>query len=550
MTRWALRRSRPPAVAPITWYSRQTCHFIYLHVCEKLEIGAESDYFGLRVSPPSGPARWLNLRNPLDPHRIPGKRLQLRVKFWVPPHLLINEPTRHQFYLHAKLVLTDGTLVVADLEVARRIVAYIAQAETGDCDPDAPPLHVYEECSKIGPQGDRPDDHVQKIIEYHCEMAGMRASQAEYRLLKAISNLESFGEELFFCKTVNEFNNAHNLYSHLLYHGRAQEERRRGDEQEIDGGGTVGCLAGGGGGGCGCRLSTCVGVGPRGLVVYRPACTADHDIGEEKQRLRLGVTYEKGVTLGNVTMSHRTREARRLASLPLNYDRSAARSTRELVHSLQMYCKLFIPYTAILRAQPLRNMFQLWYASSESGHEAALHVKLGTRGQAAALYRAVTEKHAFYCCETVRTDVTEQFIRDLKGTIASIFKDSTTLGRRYVFDIRRTCREVHDRARRAAHARALAALEPRARRRSAQHSDTEECVETRVSSSGSGSGSGSEAFACGVCMDAPMDTVFLPCRHVLCCGTCAPKCERCPLCRREIEQSMHIFLPIEYQKIG
>ncbi|GBP17120.1 hypothetical protein EVAR_17247_1 [Eumeta japonica] len=35
----------------------------------------------------------------------------------------------------------------------------------------------------------------------------------------------------------------------------------------------------------------------------------------------------KSVTLGNVTMSHRTREARRMpCSLPLNYDRSAARS--------------------------------------------------------------------------------------------------------------------------------------------------------------------------------------------------------------------------------
>ncbi|GBP40737.1 hypothetical protein EVAR_26400_1 [Eumeta japonica] len=43
-------------------------------------------------------------------------------------------------------------------------------------------------------------------------------------------------------------------------------------------------------------------------------------------------------------MSHRTRErpAECLASLPLNYDRSAARSTRELVHSLQMYCKLLL----------------------------------------------------------------------------------------------------------------------------------------------------------------------------------------------------------------
>ncbi|GBP92457.1 hypothetical protein EVAR_99633_1 [Eumeta japonica] len=44
---------------------------------------------------------------------------------------------------------------------------------------------------------------------------------------------------------------------------------------------------------------------------------------------RLGCGWEslmKNVTLGNVTMSHRTREARRMpcVSLPLNYDRSAA----------------------------------------------------------------------------------------------------------------------------------------------------------------------------------------------------------------------------------
>ncbi|GBP47878.1 hypothetical protein EVAR_33594_1 [Eumeta japonica] len=46
--------------------------------------------------------------------------------------------------------------------------------------------------------------------------------------------------------------------------------------------------------------------------------------------LRLGVTL-KSVTLGNVTMSHRTREARRMpcVSLPLNYDRSAARAALE-----------------------------------------------------------------------------------------------------------------------------------------------------------------------------------------------------------------------------
>ncbi|CAB3244909.1 unnamed protein product [Arctia plantaginis] len=452
-------------------------------VCEKLEIGAEADYFGLRVSPGSGPGRWLNLRNPLDPHRIPGGRLDLRVKFWVPPHLLINEPTRHQFYLHAKLDLTEGRLVVADLEVARRIIAYIAQAETGDFDPDLPPKHIYAECDKIGPQGERPEDHIEKIIEYHCEITGMRASQAEYRLLKEISKLESFGEELFFCKPVTQINNAHNLYSHLLYHRQQAEEPSRGarDEQEIDGGATVGCLTSGqSAGGCGCRLSTCVGVSPHGIVVYRPACNGEQDIGVEKKS---------------------------------------------------------IPYTAIHRAQPFRRNFQMSYVTDE-GNEAPLHVKMATSGQAAALYRAVTEKHAFYCCETVRSDVTEQFIRDLKGTIASIFNDSTTLGRRYVFDIRRTCREVHDRARRARHA---ADRQRRADRDGTEHKGSR----SRSSSSGCGAG---ESLACRACMDAAIDTLFLPCRHVVCCGDCAHRCTRCPLCRGEIEKLMLIFLPVEYQR--
>ncbi|GBP50671.1 hypothetical protein EVAR_34179_1 [Eumeta japonica] len=46
-----------------------------------------------------------------------------------------------------------------------------------------------------------------------------------------------------------------------------------------------------------------------------PGLAANHLV--DTVRLRLGVTYEKGVTLGNVTMSHRTRErpAECLASL-------------------------------------------------------------------------------------------------------------------------------------------------------------------------------------------------------------------------------------------
>ncbi|VVD00081.1 unnamed protein product [Leptidea sinapis] len=71
--------------------------------------------------------------------------------------------------------------------------------------------------------------------------------------------------------------------------------------------------------------------------------------------------------------------------------------------------------------------------------------------------------------------------------------------------------------------------------------------EARSRSSSAGGGGGA-ALACRVCMDGPIDTLFLPCRHVLCCEQCAPRCNRCPLCRGEIEKFMHIFLPVEYQK--
>ena len=83
-----------------------------------------------------------------------------------------------------------------------------------------------------------------------------------------------------------------------------------------------------------------------------------------------------------------------------------------------------------------------------NGESQALGFRLESALTANAIYRAVTEKHAFYSCETVRNTVTTQFIRDLKGTIFSLFNENTTLGKNYVFDIRRTCREVYDHTRR------------------------------------------------------------------------------------------------------
>lgn len=156
---------------------------------------------------------------------------------------------------------------------------------------DEPPTAIYNQCANIGPQEEKPSDYIQRIIDYHYEIAGMKSSSAEYQLLKEISDMESFGEELFFCKPTNAHNNndAHSLYCHLLYHGKVSESEgmpNKYDDMYVSQ--TVGCLTTGGiqeGGveGCGCKLGMCVGVGPQGINVYRPGNGIGED-HEEKQR--------------------------------------------------------------------------------------------------------------------------------------------------------------------------------------------------------------------------------------------------------------------------
>ena len=48
---------------------------------------------------------------------------------------------------------------------------------------------------------------------------------------------------------------------------------------------------------------------------------------------------------------------------------------------------------------------------------------------------------------------------------------------------------------------------------------------------------------CRVCMDADTDTAFCPCGHLVCCSSCAERLDTCPMCRSQITQMQHIFLP-------
>lgn len=75
-----------------------------------------------------------------------------------------------------------------------------------------------------------------------------------------------------------------------------------------------------------------------------------------------------------------------------------------------------IPWTAIQHASSHRRIFRLTYLGHDT-LEKTIDIKLDSSQSASGLYRAVTEKHAFYSCETVRSAVTAQFIRDLKVRI-------------------------------------------------------------------------------------------------------------------------------------
>lgn len=54
-------------------------------------------------------------------------------------------------------------------------------------------------------------------------------------------------------------------------------------------------------------------------------------------------------------------------------------------------------------------------------------------------------------------------------------------------------------------------------------------------------GGGALDNACIVCMDAPIETVFLECGHLACCQGCSTKLKLCPICRNQIARVVPIY---------
>lgn len=89
--------------------------FFLLQVCRKLGV-IEVDYFGLQFSGSKGENLWLNLRNRISQQMdsVTPCRLRLRVKFFVEPHLILQEQTRY-FWHRGKCLNTHTTRVLTCL---------------------------------------------------------------------------------------------------------------------------------------------------------------------------------------------------------------------------------------------------------------------------------------------------------------------------------------------------------------------------------------------------------------------------------------------------
>ncbi|XP_064204254.1 E3 ubiquitin-protein ligase MYLIP-A [Anguilla rostrata] len=401
-------------------------------VCRKLGI-IEVDYFGLQYSGSKGENLWLNLRNRISQQMdsLTPCRLRLRVKFFVEPHLILQEQTRHLFFTHVKEDLHCGHLHMGS-EQAEELSALLAQAEFGDYNQNTAKYWYTELC------GTEPSPAtVNSIIAKHKELEGLSQASVEYQALQLVSSLEHYGVE---------------------WHWTRDAEGQR--------------LA--------------VGVGPEGIAI----CKQDFTLVNRISYPIIQIATQSGKSV----------------------------------------------YLTITK---------------ETGDSVVLFFKLISTRAASGLYRAITETHAFYRCDTVTNAVMMQYSRDFKGHLASLFlNENINLGKKYVFDIRRTSKEVYDHARRALYNAGVVDLMTRAGERSPSRSPLrasdgrQDCGSCRQSLALQEKLQKlREALLCVLCCEEEIDSAFCPCGHMVCCRTCAAQLQLCPVCRSEVEHVQHVYLP-------
>jgi E3 ubiquitin-protein ligase MYLIP len=163
---------------------------------------------------------WINLRNALRPnHQFYGNEilLDLKIKFWVPPHLILQENVRNIFYMQACKELLEGRLKPTSWEMAAQLISLIAQADglkyNSNATTATPTSTVATSCCSCP----LPEDRQQKrrrlskrkaseTSQHECDFVEKKATMIESRLPTSIydqylgivpsSGLLEMGEEI------------------------------------------------------------------------------------------------------------------------------------------------------------------------------------------------------------------------------------------------------------------------------------------------------------------------------------------------------------------
>ncbi|SPP73253.1 blast:E3 ubiquitin-protein ligase MYLIP-A [Drosophila guanche] len=540
-------------------------------VCLALNIICEMEYFGLEHWTPNQKEtqtrQWINLRNRLScDSGSSGSGIQLmlalRVKFWVPVHFILQESVRNLFYMQARRDLLEGRLSASDWSNAAKLAALLCQADglrfneaalRADC-----PMRMRRELAQqqLQQQQAQQQRHEQQRKEKEHVLSFKKRRLSKQKSMEHIENC-ALPLAATSCSlqpspsTSTSANTSHTCSSHTHSNSSSSSPSNSSSQTGLDE-----------------RLAS----NPLRMYeeyVFLPSHETSGDaasVPEPPADYLRQIATEHG-KLAKLQMSPKSAKYWLLQSIQdlpgygeelfsgVTTNESATRCDIAVgAHGITV-CrggeKQSIPFGAIAAAKSLRRTFKLEYVDDHNDRK-ELEIKLPKQPIAAGLYRSITERHAFYVCDKVRGVVTNQFTRDLKGTIASMFKEDTELGKRYVFDIQHTCREVHDQARRILHERggdaavraeaadgAVAAAAAAAtavgagagsscgagggsmagkidlaiREKEAREAAIERCVDTRIS----------EAMQCKICMDRAINTVFNPCCHVIACAQCAAR---------------------------
>ncbi|CAD7012338.1 unnamed protein product [Ceratitis capitata] len=539
-------------------------------VCKALDIVCEMEYFGLEYWTPnqeeSRTRQWINLRNRLSCDNSSSSihlMLALRVKFWVPVHCLLQESVRNIFYMQARSDLLEKRLLARDWNNAAKLAALLCQADGIHFNP----LAVNAKCPTQMRRGSAGSDIGQQQLAH--------GAHKERKDKEHVLSFKKRHEGLITALSANlKCSNAlsQSAAAHSDSDSETTEEKASSSPLWVY----------------------------QNYIVY-PSCADggfDADMPEDFYN-RIAAEHGKLATLKMTPKSAKYWLLKQIQELEgygeevfsgVTAHENSVRCDVAVGSNAITTCvgdeKNVIPFSAIASAKSFRRTFKLEYVG-DCNDRRELEIKLPKHAMAAGLYRSITERHAFYVCDKVRGVVTNQFTRDLKGTIASMFKEDTELGKRYVFDIQRTCREVHDQARRILHEKGIEALNNTAvgsedlfenmlgggatpsMSASTSHSNDDvtssaelhldditavtdkldmalrekekrdaaitRCVEARVS----------EAMTCKICMDREINTMFSPCSHVTTCAECAARCIYCPNCRVKVTSTTRVYLPPE-----